>query len=306
MLGHHTYAPDEPELRARLLATSTAGETWRCLRCGAFVLGEPAARGPVAEAAAVRRGKELRSAFILRVFAVERFLRGIVFAVIAYGLWRFRYSRNTIEQAFNRELPLVRSLLHGLGFNVNHSKLIGLIQHAFKLDPRTLTWLAAGAAVYTLIEFVEGIGLWQGKRWGEYFAMVVTSIFIPYEVYDLITKVTVLRLAAFAINVALVLYLVLTKRLFGARGGKEAYEARLRSASIIESELAALAALDQRRLRAAEAAAADAEPAAGNDAEPAHARPAADAEPAAGDDAAHGGGTADPVKPVRSGPGPRR
>ena len=304
------------------MAASTAGETWRCLRCGAFVLGEPTARGPVAEAAAVRRGKELRSAFILRVFAVERFLRGIVFAVIAYGLWRFRYSRNSIEQAFNRELPLVRSLLHGLGFNVNHSKLIGLIQHAFKLDPRTLTWLAAAAAVYTLIEFVEGIGLWQGKRWGEYFAMVVTSIFIPYEVYDLITKITVLRLAAFAINVALVLYLVLTKRLFGARGGKETYEARLRSASIIESELAALAALDQRRLSAAQATghnaepAADAEPAAGNDAEPAdarpadaepaHARPAADAQPAGGDDAAHGGGTADPVKPVRSGPGPRR
>jgi uncharacterized membrane protein (DUF2068 family) len=287
------------------MATSTAGETWRCLRCGAFVLGEPAARGPAAEAAAVRRGKELRSAFILRVFAVERFLRGIVFAVIAYGLWRFRYSRNTIEQAFNRELPLVRSLLHGLGFNVNHSKLIGLIQHAFKLDPRTLTWLAAGAAVYTLIEFVEGIGLWQGKRWGEYFAMVVTSIFIPYEVYDLITKVTVLRLAAFAINLALVLYLVLTKRLFGARGGKGAYEARLRSASIIESELAALAALDRRRFSAAHATGDDAGPAAGNDAEPADAEPA-DAEPAAGDDAAHGGGTADPVKPARSGPGPRR
>ena len=63
--------------------------------------------------------------------------------------------------------------------------------------------------------------------------MVVTSIFIPYEVYDLYSKVTALRLVAFAINVALVLYLVLTKRLFGVRGGKKAYDARLRGASII-------------------------------------------------------------------------
>ena len=61
--------------------------------------------------------------------------------------------------------------------------------------------------------------------------MVATSVGIPYEIYDLAAKVTPLRLAAFAINVALVLYLVLTKRLFGVRGGKAAYEARLRSES---------------------------------------------------------------------------
>ena len=40
----------------------------------------------------------------------------------------------------------------------------------------------------------------------------------------------------------LVLYLVLTKRLFGVRGGKKAYEARLRSESILDAEIAALEA----------------------------------------------------------------
>src|SRR6202044_3667367 len=62
---------------------------------------------------------------------------------------------------------------------------------------------------------------------------------IPYEIYDLTSKVTAARAAFFAVNVALVLYLVLTKRLFGARGGKHAYDARLRSESIIDSALAA-------------------------------------------------------------------
>ena len=66
--------------------------------------------------------KELRSAFILRLFAVERFLRGILVAVIAYAAWRFKYSRHTIEQAFDRELPVLRSLLNGLGYNVDHSE----------------------------------------------------------------------------------------------------------------------------------------------------------------------------------------
>jgi hypothetical protein len=34
--GHVTYAPDEPELRDRLIAPTAGGTAWRCLRCGAF------------------------------------------------------------------------------------------------------------------------------------------------------------------------------------------------------------------------------------------------------------------------------
>ena len=44
------------------------------------------------------------------------------------------------------------------------------------------------------------------------------------------------------INLLLVIYLVWTRRLFGVRGGKAAYAARLRSESVIEVEQAALAA----------------------------------------------------------------
>jgi uncharacterized membrane protein (DUF2068 family) len=126
---------------------------------------------------------------------------------------------------------------------VDHSKLLGFIQHAFTLNTHTLTLLAIGVTGYTLIEIVEGIGLWLLKRWGEYFAMVATSVFLPYEVYDLTAKITVLRVLAFVINLGLVVYLVLTKRLFGARGGRKAYEARLRSESLLQAaELDALAA----------------------------------------------------------------
>ena len=110
------------------------------------------------------------------------------------------------------------------------------------LTPRTLTYLAIGLAAYAVTELAESIGLWPGQRWGEYFAMVATSIFLPWEVYDLTVKITWLRVAALVINLLLVIYLVWAKRLFGVRGGKTAYEARLRSASVIEVEQAALAA----------------------------------------------------------------
>jgi hypothetical protein len=72
--------------------------------------------------------------------------------------------------------------------------------------------------------------------------MVATSVFLPYEAYDLTVKITWLRVGALVINLVLVAYLVWSKRLFGARGGKRAYEARLRTDSFIEVEQAALAA----------------------------------------------------------------
>jgi uncharacterized membrane protein (DUF2068 family) len=240
--GHATYAPAEAELRARLSAPTPAGTAWQCLRCGTFVPGEPAGSGPAAAAPDVRRGKDLRSAFILRVFAIERYFRALVFGAAAFAVWRFEYARVSIEQAFDRELPAVRTLLRQLGYDVDRSKFVGLVQHALTLSATSVSLIAAGLAAYAVIELVEGTGLWLAKRWGEYFAMVVTSLGLPYEIYDLTNKITATRVIFFVINLALVLYLVITRRLFGVRGGKSAYEARLRSESIMQTAISAAAA----------------------------------------------------------------
>ena len=241
--GHLTYAPDEPELRDRLMAQTAGGTAWRCLRCGAFVTDGQHGSGPAAVAPLVRRGKELRSELILRVFAVERFLRFLVIGVAAYGVWRFKYDRAGLLRMYDNALPAIRTLYQDLGFDVNHSRLLRLINESFAFNSRWLTLIAIGLAVYALIELVEGIGLWLGQRWGEYFAMVATSIFLPWEVWELARgHITWLKVAAVVINLLLVIYLAWTKRLFGIRGGKTAYEAGLRSESVIEVEQAALAA----------------------------------------------------------------
>jgi uncharacterized membrane protein (DUF2068 family) len=269
--GHLTYAPDEPELRERLMAPTAGGTAWRCLRCGAFVTDGQHSSGPAAAAPLVLRGKEIRSQLILRVFAVERFLRFLIFGVAAYGVWRFRYDQASLEHAYNNDLPDIRALYRDLGFNVNNSRLLGLIHESLTLTPRTLTYLAIGLAAYALIELVESVGLWRGQRWGEYFAMVATSVFLPYEIYELAGKITWLRVTAFAINLLLVIYLVWTRRLFGIRGGKAAYDARLRRESVIEAEEAALAAKQPvagEQTRGAEQAGGGAEQAGGGAEEP--------------------------------------
>ena len=217
--------------------------------------GEPQRSGPAAQAPEVRRGREVRSAFILRIFAVERFLRALAVGALAFVVWRFEYARESIEQAFNRERPILRDLFHQLGYNIDNSKLVGLIQHALTLSPTSIRLVAIGLACYAVIEVIEAVGLWQARRWGEYFAMVATSLGLPYEIYDLATRPTLTAGILFAVNLVLVLYLVITKRLFGVRGGKHAYEARLRSESIMEAAIETADAEHPERGTAPDAAA---------------------------------------------------
>src|SRR6202035_1421399 len=108
--GHVTFAPEEPALRERLGGATQEGPAWRCLRCGTFVLGEATPTGPAATAPRVRRGTEVRSALILRVFAVERFARALIFAALAVAIWRFSVSRLSLVESYDRALPPLRAL----------------------------------------------------------------------------------------------------------------------------------------------------------------------------------------------------
>jgi uncharacterized membrane protein (DUF2068 family) len=239
--GHVTYAPAEADVARQLRAQAESGEAWRCLRCGTYVTGQPLMSGPAADAPPVRRGKEVRSALILRIFAVERWVRALAVGALSFIVWRFEYARESIEQAFNRERPELRNLFHQLGYNIDNSKLVGLFNRALTLSPSTIKLVAIGLACYAAIEVVEGTGLWVGRRWGEYFAMVATSIGLPFEIWDLVSKVSTIGAILLAINLFLVLYLVITKRLFGVRGGKRAYQTRLRRESIMGAAIAAAA-----------------------------------------------------------------
>jgi uncharacterized membrane protein (DUF2068 family) len=237
--GHVTYVPDEPDLRARLIASTPLGEAWRCLRCGDYVLGPAHGHGPAEDAPLVPRGKVLRDAVILRLLAVERFGRGLLLALGAYGIWRFRSAQSGLRQVFERDLPLIRPLTDQLGIDLDQSKIVHWLREAFTARTSTLTVVTAGLALYAAVQLTEGVGLWLQQRWGEYFAAAATSLFLPLEVYELIEKVTWLRVAAFVVNVAAVVYLVYTKRLFGARGGRAAYQAERHEASLLEVEASA-------------------------------------------------------------------
>ena len=68
---------------------------------------------------------------------------------------------------------------------------------------------------------------------------MATSIFLPLEIHDLAKGITMTRVVTLAVNVAAVLYLLYSKRLFGLRGGRKAYDEERRGEQLIDVERAA-------------------------------------------------------------------
>jgi uncharacterized membrane protein (DUF2068 family) len=234
---HVTYAPDEPEYRAKLNAETPLGPAWRCLRCGTYVLGEPHGSGPADDAPVLLRGKALRSAFILRALAVERWVRGLVLALLGVAVLKLKSTQVSIQDLFERDLKALNPFFRQVHFKVSDSSTIASIEKVLHARSTTLTVVAVALILYGALQIAEGIGLWSMQRWGEYLAVVGTTAFIPLEIYEIIDKPTWLKIVVFVINVAAVVYLLVAKRLFGIRGGGKAYERALHEASLLEVEL---------------------------------------------------------------------
>jgi uncharacterized membrane protein (DUF2068 family) len=75
------------------------------------------------------------------------------------------------------------------------------IDAAANLTETRLLVLAALAAAYGLVRFIEAYGLWYGRRWAEWFAAVSGAVYIPFELYELVQRASWLSLGALLANV---------------------------------------------------------------------------------------------------------
>lgn len=239
--GHLTYHPDESDLADRLQVDTAQGTAWRCLRCGDYALGPAVASGPAEDAPVPLRGKALRDAFIIRLLAIERLVRGLFLIVAAYVVWRFVGAKDSVQRVFDQDLPAVRDLSNRTGIDFVDAAPTRLLQKALDVGHSTLILLAIGVLAYGLLEILEAYGLWIMKRWGEYVAVIGTSIFIPLEIFELTEKVSALKVGALLVNIAAVGWLVWSKHLFGVRGGLAEFERERESTSLLEVERSAAA-----------------------------------------------------------------
>jgi uncharacterized membrane protein (DUF2068 family) len=231
--GHELLGTDAAELRPDdgLFAREFGGLRWyRCLRCDSWVAltppADPATRFPPErrDVTVPLRGRPLRDKYVLRVIAVERSIHFLVLSALAAAIFLFASNEVALNADFTK---ILNDLQGGLGGPVNpsHHGIVHDLQRLFAVHTSNLYLIGTGVAAYALMEGVEAAGLWSGKRWAEYLTFIATIIFIPYEIDELAKGVSALKLITFLLNLAIAVYLVWAKRLFGLHGGRRAEDA---------------------------------------------------------------------------------
>jgi uncharacterized membrane protein (DUF2068 family) len=144
----------------------------------------------------------------IKVIIVERIIKAAVLIALAVGLlfagqrgllteWaQYAQDQLNLNPGRNLLLQLMLQLLVVIG-NFGHS-----------------TALATVAILYAILEGTEGVGLAMRRRWAEYLTVIATGILIPYEAYEVVHRITLFKVGALLLNVAVVGYLTYRKRLF--------------------------------------------------------------------------------------------
>ena len=234
--GHVIVGSDAAELRSQDALFAREGEQglrWhRCLRCDAWVrLPPPDAPGrqfpPEREEITLPlRGRPLRDKFVLRLIALDRAFHFVVLGAMSAAIFFFLSNRAQLRGEFYRIVTAVHGALGG-PTSASHSTILGDVNRLFSLKSSSLYVLGLLAAAYALLEGVEAVGLWYRRRWAEYLTFVATAILLVPEIYELTHRVTVLKVLALIINIAVIAYLLFAKRLFGVNGGGAAERAEI-------------------------------------------------------------------------------
>ncbi|MEQ1702491.1 MAG: DUF2127 domain-containing protein [Ilumatobacteraceae bacterium] len=199
----------------------------RCLRCDTWIEhaapAADAARWQTMPAVEVlskpRRGQPLHEAILMRLIAINKASHAVVFTVLAAMLVVLESNFGRLHAWAQSVADALGSQLGDTGQGASHTWLSRQMRHLLDLQPGTVHVLLLLAVVYAVIEWIEAIGLWKERRWAEYLTVLATAGFLPLEIHELIDRVTVLRVGALIVNVALIVWLVRAKHLFGVRGG---------------------------------------------------------------------------------------
>jgi Predicted membrane protein len=76
------------------------------------------------------------------------------------------------------------------------------------IKPHTLLFSGVATGLYAILTVLEAVGLWYEKAWATILVLLLVGISIPPEIYELVHGVTVLKLAVFIANLAVLWYLL--------------------------------------------------------------------------------------------------
>ena len=204
----------------------------RCLRCDAWMMlptpTKPTRRTPDAgrrtpdagrreETTLPTRGRPLKSRYVLRLIALTRAFNVLVLLLVLGGVVAVLANQTALRESLVGSASALQDVIGG--------QVVGSLQSLLSGGAGPLWLVAVGIAVLLGLESAEGIGLWRGTRWGEYLTFVMTTLLLVPEAFELVSSSSPGTIVGMIINAAVVIYLLVSKRLFGLRGGAPAVRA---------------------------------------------------------------------------------
>jgi uncharacterized membrane protein (DUF2068 family) len=194
------------------------GRRWhRCLRCDAWLMlptpAEPTRERPAAreEILLPTRGRPLKSRYVLRLIALTRAVNALVLLLVLGGAIAVLVNQQTLRDDLLANAAALQAVLGG--------QVVGQLQDALSGGAGPLWLIAAGVFALVVLQGTEGVGLWRATRWGEYLSFVLTTLLLVPEALELTSSTSPGTIVGMVVNVAVVAYLLVSKRLFGVRGG---------------------------------------------------------------------------------------
>lgn len=136
----------------------------------------------------------------LRTVASLEVLKGLLAIAAAVGLFTLRHKDIG---------DVAENIVDALHLDPAHRIAQAFIQAAGRVSDKKVVALACVAILYAIIRFVEAYGLWGARAWAEWFAIISGSLYLPWEIVELVKHPHhAVRWAVLIVNILVVLYMV--------------------------------------------------------------------------------------------------
>ena len=102
---------------------------------------------------------------------------------------------------------LIRLAEH-LRFNSEPRFVNFILEKSSLVNDHLLRRIGAVVFIYAALDLIEGTGLYLEKAWAEYLTLAITASFLPWEIFEVLRRVTWIRSGLLAVNALVVFYLL--------------------------------------------------------------------------------------------------
>ncbi len=135
----------------------------------------------------------------LVVIAVYKLLGALLF--VAVGVGALRLLHKDIDD-------VVWRMIGDLKMNPESRMVNFIFEKAELLNDPLLKRIGVAAFCYAAVGILEAIGLYLEKTWGEFLTLIITASFLPFELHELMRRLTWLRVGLLVANILVLLYLI--------------------------------------------------------------------------------------------------